>query len=91
MMAGLATETIVESTRIMKKPTNIAHRVSQGFGGRPADGFDGCSRAVVALMTADAASRTGGFSPRGRDGSRPGRSKDVTPITIGRHRQPGVR
>src|SRR5581483_9129577 len=31
MMLGLATATIVESSRIMKKPTIIAHSASQGF------------------------------------------------------------
>ena len=31
MIDGLATETMVASTRIMKKPTNIAHRAFHGF------------------------------------------------------------
>ncbi|WP_231748898.1 hypothetical protein [Mycobacterium sp. M26] len=33
MMLGLATATIVESTRIMKKPTIIAHSACHGFAG----------------------------------------------------------
>src|ERR1700712_2086092 len=33
MMVGLATETMVEATRIMKKPTSMAHRAFHGFGG----------------------------------------------------------
>src|SRR5699024_11641809 len=31
MMSGMATETIVESTRIMKKPKHSAHSARQGF------------------------------------------------------------
>src|SRR5699024_10230454 len=31
MMSGIATETIVESTRIMKKPKHSAHSARQGF------------------------------------------------------------
>ena len=30
MIAGVATDTIVESTRIMKKPITMAHRAGQG-------------------------------------------------------------
>ena len=30
MIAGVATDTIVESTRIMKKPSTSAHRAGQG-------------------------------------------------------------
>ena len=38
MIAGVATETIVESTRIMKKPRHSANRAGQGLtsgAGRP--------------------------------------------------------
>jgi hypothetical protein len=31
MMLGLATATIVESSKIMKKPTIVAHNAFQGF------------------------------------------------------------
>ncbi|SIH59892.1 Uncharacterised protein [Mycobacteroides abscessus subsp. abscessus] len=33
MMSGIATETIVESTRIMKKPTHSAQSARHGFAG----------------------------------------------------------
>jgi hypothetical protein len=33
MMLGFATATIVELTRIMKKPTSMAHNVFQGLAG----------------------------------------------------------
>ena len=31
MIDGLATDTMVASTRIMKNPTNIAHKACHGF------------------------------------------------------------
>ena len=36
MIDGLATDTMVASTRIMKKPTSIAHRACHGFAGAAA-------------------------------------------------------
>src|SRR6185312_2769440 len=46
MIDGLATATMVASTRIMKKPTNIAHRAFHGFSPASGECFRGssCSR-----------------------------------------------
>ena len=48
MMLGLATATMVESTRIMKKPTSMAHSAGHGL--------TGCPDAAV-VISGDAASR----------------------------------
>ena len=62
MMLGFATATMVESTRIMKKPTSMAHNAFHGF----ATGWSGGSvGAVVAVMRVDAATRTRREPPPG--------------------------
>jgi hypothetical protein len=47
MMLGFATATIVESTRIMKKPTSMAHNVFQGLAGWVTDAMLPALPAVV--------------------------------------------
>src|SRR5258705_13345113 len=44
MIDGLATATMVASTRIMKKPTNIAHRAFHGFSPASGECFRGSIR-----------------------------------------------
>ena len=51
MIVGLATATIVASTRIMKKPTIMAHSAFHGFSGR-ADTLP-CGLGVRAFSTGD--------------------------------------
>ncbi|PQM44152.1 hypothetical protein C1Y40_05690 [Mycobacterium talmoniae] len=56
MILGLATATMVESTRIMKNPTTIAHSADQGFA---------VAGRVAVLMPATAADpNTGGQQTR---------------------------
>jgi hypothetical protein len=61
MIAGVATATIVESTRIMKKPSTMAQSAGHGFWAGPSDvvGPAGCTAVCgLALVGSSAVGRS---------------------------------